>query len=291
MEDKLVKAISESGNYRIMVCNTTELTELARQKHQTLPTASAALGRTLAVAVLMAGNLKDPQEKISICIDGGGPLGRIMVRSYQDLRVKGFVTNSDVFLINEETGKLDVAQAVGKNGFLSVTRDLGLKQAFSGQVELVSGELGQDFAYYFNVSEQTPSLVGVGVLVDVDNSVKAAGALMVQILPTTQDEEINKLEEVARNLPAISSLFAENTDLVDIVKMVDPQAKIIGEGKPYFACECSKEKMLAALTTLDVADLQSMIDDYQGCKSHCQYCNTYYQVSAQELEAIIKEKA
>ncbi len=287
MKDCLIRAFARNSRVRIMIANTTNLVETARIKHEMWPTATAALGRTLTVASLMASTLKDEKETLGIQINGGGPIGTILVKAYSDLRVKGFVSDPEILLINNHTNKLDVRAAVGTNGYLKVVKDLQMKHDFSGQVELISGELGEDFAYYFNVSEQTPSFVSVGVLVGDENQVLAAGGLIIQMMPDAKEEDITYVESVVKDLKPMSTLINEGKTIEDIMNMLFTDVKILGEGQPYFDCDCSRERMLSALATIDKEEIKKMIEDKEGCETHCQFCNSYYQFNESELESLL----
>ena len=288
MSDILIKALARSGNVRVLFTDTTELVEESRIKHNTWPTATAALGRTLSVASMMASMFKDEDEQLTIRINGGGPIGTILVKAYGDLRVKGFVGDGEIMLINNNTGKLNVGAAVGRNGQLRVSKDLNLKQDFTGVVDLISGEIGEDFAYYFNDSEQTPSYVSVGVLVGEEGEVVTAGGLIIQMMPDASEEDIVFVEELASRLKPVSTLIQENKDFKELLKELFPDIQVLGEYHPYFSCDCSKEKIAAAIKTLGSEEINRMINEDHGCEAHCEFCNTYYQFSAQELKEINK---
>lgn len=288
--DKLIRGVARNSRVRVMVADTTELVQTAKQKHNLWPTSAAALGRTLSVATMMGSMLKSDDEKVTIQINGGGPIGTILVRAYHDGRVKGFVGDPEIMLINNHTKKLDVATAVGTDGYLKVSKDMGLKNEFIGQVELISGELGEDFAYYFNVSEQTPSFVSVGVLIDEDSNVKSAGGLIIQLMPKATEEDIVFIENAVSKLESISKLIEEGKEPIDIVRIIFDDFEQLAESTPYFECDCSKERMFVALTSLAKEELEEIVSDEQECEMYCEFCNTRYNFSKSDIQAIIDKK-
>ncbi|MFV0255353.1 MAG: Hsp33 family molecular chaperone HslO [Erysipelotrichaceae bacterium] len=288
--DKLIRGLAHNKRLRVFIVRTTELVEKARAKHLLWPTSAAALGRVLNVATMMGSMLKGEKEQITIQINGGGPLGTILVRSYYDGRVKGFVANPDVMLINNNNGKLAVGKAVGIDGYLKVSKDLNLKNDFTGQVKLISGELAEDFAYYFNVSEQTPSFVSVGVLVNEDSTIKASGGIIIQLMPEANEKDILFIENIAKDLKPISTLIAENKTPEQIAGMIFDDFELLATGKPYFGCDCSKERMFVALTSLNKEDLEVMIKEDDGCEMHCEFCNSKYKFTGTDLQAILNKR-
>ena len=246
MKDYLVRGLVNSKNCRVFACQTTNLLEKARQEHDLWPTASAALGRMMSATLMMAAMNKN-NEKMTVTINGGGPIGTMMAVTRGDGHIKGFVGDPHVHYTYNDTGHLAVGVAVGTQGTLQVIRDMGLKEPFCGTVPLQTGEIGDDFSYYFMASEQTPSVVSVGVLVDETNEILSSGGFIIQLLPeATEDRQ----------------------DL-------------------FFTCDCSREKMINALSTIGKQELQSMIDEDHGCEITCQFCNTKYQFSEEELQNLI----
>lgn len=288
--DKLIRGVARDSKVRVMIVDSTELVETAKEKHKLWPTSSAALGRTLTIATMMGSMLKSEEEQISIQINGGGPIGTILVRAYHDGRVKGFVGNPEIVLINNKTGKLDVAMAVGTDGYLKVSKDLGLKNDFTGQVKLISGELGEDFAYYFNVSEQSPSFVSVGVLVNEDGTIQSAGGLIIQLMPEATEEDIVFIENIATSLEPMSKLIADGKTPDEILSEIFTDFKELAVSKPYFQCDCSKERMFVALTSLSKEDLEEIVVDEQECEMYCEFCNTKYIFDKSDIQAIIDRK-
>ncbi len=289
--DKLVKGLICNGHARVFLANTTELTEEARKRHDLWPTATAALGRTLAVTCVLGAMLKSDREKLSVQINGGGELGTILCDAFGEGKVRGFVANPHVMLVNEETKKLDVGKAVGKDGYLRVIRDEELKEDFTGTVELVSGEIGEDFAYYFTISEQIPTAVSVGVLVNEDASTRAAGVLVLQMMPEASEADISYCENIINGLKPISTLISEVEDpRVLLDEIFGEEIEYLGESPLAFECNCSRERMKGALMTLKEEELQEMMDQDHGCEIVCQYCNEKYAFTEEELQEILNSK-
>ncbi|NBK99453.1 MAG: Hsp33 family molecular chaperone HslO [Erysipelotrichia bacterium] len=290
MNSRLLKALAREGRVRIYICDTTAIVQEAKQRHDLWPTASAALGRVLSVGVMMGSNLKSNKEKLNITINGGGPIGTIMVDAYSDGSVRGFVGDPHVHYQYNDTNKLAVGVAVGKNGYLEVKKDMGLKEDFGGKIALQTGEIGDDFAYYFALSEQTPSIVSVGVLVENDNNIIASGGLLIQMMPDATEEDICVSEEIIKTLKPMSTLLQEGNTLEGILKSLYDDVKVLEERKIHFQCNCSRERMYQALTTLSVADLKDMIEKDHGCEVNCQFCGNSYQFNEEELKQIVMGK-
>lgn len=290
MKDSLVKAIALNGKVRIYAVRSTDLCEKARLQHDLWPTSQAALGRIMSIGSIMAGMLKNEDEKIVIQINGNGPIGTCMVECRANGDVKGFVGDNEIYLKYNDNNKLAVGLAVGHEGYLKVTKYTGLKNNFTGQVALQSGEIGDDFAYYFSVSEQTPSAVSVGVLVNTDYSCKAAGGLLIQILPDATEENIQFVEKVVASLKPVSSLIDEGLSPEQIIKMYFEDAEILEESPIQWNCDCSKDRFKAALTTIAQKDLMEMIEEDHGCEIKCEYCNKAYSFDEEELKFILEFK-
>ncbi|WP_462409982.1 Hsp33 family molecular chaperone HslO [Neobacillus sp. Marseille-QA0830] len=290
MKDYLVKALAFNGSIRAYATCTTETVSEAQRRHQTWRTASAALGRTMTAGVMMGAMLKG-DEKLTIKINGGGPLGAIIVDSNAKGEVRGYVGNPQVDFEHNEHGKLDVRRAVGTDGLLAVVKDIGLRDFFSGQVPLVSGELGEDFTYYFAVSEQTPSSVGVGVLVNPDDTILAAGGFILQIMPGTDDEVINRLEEKLKAIPPVSKLIEQGLSPEQILeRLFDKEnVKIIETMPVSFQCTCSKERFADAIIGLGAGEISAMIEEDGQAEAHCHFCNEKYLFTKEELEKLKEE--
>ncbi|PGY09536.1 Hsp33 family molecular chaperone HslO [Bacillus sp. AFS031507] len=290
MKDYLVKALAYDGNIRAYAVRTTETVSEAQRRHQTWRTASAALGRTMTAGVMMGAMLKG-EDKLTIKINGGGPIGPIVVDSNAKGEVRGYVTNPEVDFESTENGKLDVRRAVGTEGTLAVVKDVGLRDFFSGQVPLVSGELGEDFTYYFATSEQTPSSVGVGVLVNPDDSILAAGGFIFQLMPGTPEPIISNLEERLKTIEPISKLIERGLTPEQILEELfgKEQVKVLETMPVGFECNCSKERFANAIVGLGAAEIHAMIEEDGQAEAHCHFCNEKYLFSSDELEELKKD--
>ncbi len=284
MKDNLVKATAEG--VRIFSAITTNLVGEAVKRHECYPTAAAALGRTMTGALLFAANLKN-DEAITISIQGGGPLGKIVADAVPEGFTRGYVENPKVNLSLNSKGKIDVAGGVGKNGLLTVTRFTGLKKNITGSCEIVSGEIADDLINYLYVSEQTPSSIGLGVLIDKDFSVKAAGGFFVQPLPNVSDEVIETLENNLKNINSVTDLIADGLDTNEIILKICEglNVKFLKTTYLKFRCHCNRQRIEEVLMSLSRDDLQSLIDDGHAEVS-CQFCGQKYQFTAEELKQI-----
>lgn len=287
MSSRLLKALACDGRVRIYICDTKDLVQEAKNRHGLWPTASAALGRVLSAGCMMGSNLKSEKEKLTITINGGGPIGTIMVDARSDGSVRGFVGDGEVHYVYNDTGKLAVGVAVGTNGYLEVKKSMGLKEDFSGKVALQTGEIGDDFAAYFYVSEQTPSIVSVGVLVDPSSDILAAGGLLIQMMPDATDEDYTLSENLAATLRPMSELLNDGFTLEQILENLYSDVRILEERSLAFRCDCSRDRMKGALTTLSVEDLKAMIEEDHGCEINCQFCGESYKFDEEELGHIL----
>lgn len=278
------------GQVRAYATDTTEAVGEAQRRHYTWPTASAALGRTMTAAVMMGAMLKG-EEKITVKVEGGGPIGAIIVDSNAKGKVRGYVTNPQTHFDLNEKGKLDVRRAVGTNGTLTVVKDLGLREHFSGQVPIVSGELGEDFTYYFASSEQVPSSVGVGVLVNPDNSILAAGGFIIQLMPGTSEEVVAKLEKQIEQTPPISKLIQQGLTPEEILESLlgKENLRILDKMPVEFECNCSKERFSAAIISLGKQEIKEMIEEDGKAEAVCHFCREAYHFSREELEQLLAE--
>lgn len=287
MKDYLVRGIVNSKNCRVFACSTTQLLEEARQKHGLWPTASAALGR-MTSATFMLGAMNKNKEKMTVTINGGGPIGTMLATTNSDGKIKAFVGEPQVHYTYNDTGKLAVGVAVGNQGTLQVIKDMGLKEPFVGTVPLQTGEIGDDFSYYFMVSEQIPSVVSLGVLVDDTNEILSSGGFIIQLLPDATEEDIAYIEDKMKDFPPVSSLIHKGKTPEEILKMVFDDVEILDSQDLFFECDCSKEKMSQTLMTIGKDEIQSMIDEDHGCEMICHFCNTKYQFSEDELKELIE---
>lgn len=285
MKDYLVRGIVESKNVRAFACSTTNLLEIARKKHDLWPTSAAALGRMMS-AVLMMGAMSKQEEKLSVMINGGGPIGTMLCVTKGDGKIKGFVGDPHTHYTYNDTGKLAVGVAVGKEGYLEVIRDMQLREAFTGRVALQTGEIGDDFSYYFAASEQTPSVVSVGVLVNDTNEILSSGGFIIQLLPEATEEDITYIEDKLKDFPAVSALIHDGKTPEEILKMLFEDVKILDSQDLFFECDCSRERMKEAIKMVGKDEINAMIEEDHGCEIHCHFCNTYYQFDEEELKEI-----
>lgn len=283
VENNLVRALACQGRVRIFGVDATNIVETARVKHGLWPTASAALGRTLAMGSIMGSMIKTKQEKLMIQINGGGPIGTIFVDCFAGGNVRGFVGEPHVHYQYNDTNKLAVGVAVGTNGYLKIIKDLGMKEDFSGQVELQTGEIGDDFAYYYYASEQTPSVVSLGVLVDTDNSVLAAGGLLIQMMPDAIEADIVKTEAVLSKLQPMSTLLHSGLRIEEIVTGLYDDVDVLEHHHTEFKCTCSHATMKRALLTVSKEEVHKMIEEDHGAEIVCHFCNTNYHFDEEEL--------
>ncbi|MBO5999949.1 MAG: Hsp33 family molecular chaperone HslO [Lachnospiraceae bacterium] len=286
--DYMVRATAADGQIRAFAVTGRELVQTARKAHGTTPTATAALGRTMCGALMMADMLKGDKDLITIQISGDGPLGGLTVTADNSGRVKGYVNNPLVLLPPKADGHLDVGGAVGK-GVLTVIRDLDLKNTYSGQVELMSGEIAEDIAKYFAVSEQVPSAVGLGVLVGTDTNVLAAGGYIIQLMPFASDAVIDRLEKNITSSAYVTDLLSAGHTPETMLKLLldglDPQ---INDSMPVqFYCNCDKERVERALILLGRDEIRSMATDQEDTVLTCQFCKSAYHFSRQDLLDLI----
>lgn len=288
MTDSLVKALAYNDEIRIYAMNATNMVEEARQTHDSWSAATAALGRTIIASTLLGATLKNEQDKLTVRVQGDGPVGAIVVDANMHGKNKGYIQNPHVSLDLNENGKIDVGKAVGNKGFLIITKDQGLKTPFVGQVPLVSGELGEDFTYYMAVSEQTPSSFGLSVLINPDESVEVAGGFMIQVLPGASEETIDQLEKSLTKIKTVSTILnkTENLDFL-LEEIVGKNNYRIIEKMPIsFDCNCSKERFSDAIISLGKNEIQTMIDEDNGAVAECHFCRKKYNYSASELEKL-----
>lgn len=288
--DYLVRAMLGDNQARLFALRTTDVVREAATNHQMTPVAAAALGRTLTMGLVLGAMLKG-EETISIQIKGDGPLMGIVVSANSRGEVKGYVGNPRVELPAREDGKLDVGAAVGK-GNLYVIRDLGLKEAYQGTVPLQTGEIGEDFAYYFTNSEQVPSAVGLGVLVGTDGLPLASGGIIVQLLPDAINDEqfISALEERLSKMAAVSSVFAQEQSVEQIVESIFSGIPIrfIDKQAVKFLCDCSWERFEEALVTLGAEELQELVDGGETIETICHFCSKRYQFTVDQLKSVLQ---
>ncbi|NEU32564.1 Hsp33 family molecular chaperone HslO [bacterium LRH843] len=290
MGDYLVKAVGFEGQVRAYALVATDMVNEAVRRQGTWPTASAALGRAMMASTMMATMLKG-NAKLTVKIEGGGPIGTIIIDANTKGETRGYVSNPQTHFDLNSHGKLDVARAVGTDGFLSVVKDLGMKENFTGSVPIVSGELGEDFTYYFVSSEQTPSSVGVGVLVNPDNSILAAGGFVIQLLPGASDRVIEEIEKRLSTIPPISKLVEKGMPPEEILQALlgDENVKFLEKMPIAFSCPCSKQRIERAIISLGKSEIRSMIEEDAGAETRCNFCNEKYNFSENDLEKLYEQ--
>ena len=292
MSDYLVKSLAFDGQIRAYAVDATETVSTAQKLHDTWSAASAALGRSLVGTLLLASASLQGDETMTVKINGNGPVGGIVVDGNANGTVKGYVQNPHVHLPLNDKHKIDVKGAVGTEGFLAVTKDLGLKEPFTGQVPLVSGELGEDFTYYLAKSEQIPSSVGLSVFVNNDNSIETAGGFMIQVMPGAKEETISQIEKRLAEIPMVSEMMRDGKKPEDILNEIlgAENVKVLDKMPVSYHCDCSRERFLGVLTSLPTDQLQEMADEDHGAEAVCHFCGKKYQFTEDELRKIIKVK-
>ena len=290
MSDYMIRATAANGQIRAFAATTRDLTEYARNAHNTSPVVTAALGRTMTAAVMMGSMMKGDKDLLTIKIQGDGPIGSITVTADSHCHVKGYAQNPMVLIPANAIGKLDVAGAIGK-GVLSVIKDIGLKDPYVGQTDLVSGEIAEDLTYYFAVSEQTPSSVGLGVLMNKDNTVRQAGGFIIQLMPDASEETISALEKRLAKVSSVTAMLDSGKTPEDILQELLGEfgVEITEKTETRFACNCSKERMEKALISIGRKDLEEMIKDGEPIEMNCHFCNSHYQFSVEELKKILAQ--
>jgi len=287
MTDYLIKATAYEGSVRAYAIVSTETVKEAQRRHDSWATASAALGRTITITAIMGAMLKG-DDTITAKVEGGGPIGAIVTDADAKGHVRGYVTNPQVDLPLNDKGKLDVAGAVGTEGTLSIVKDVGLKDNFTGQVPIVSGEISEDFTYYYANSEQIPSAVGAGVVVNPDHSILASGGFIVQVMPGADEETITQIEDQLQSFPAISSLVHEGKTPEEIVGKLfaDEQVNVLESLPVSFQCKCSKDRVAQAIVGMGAEEIDKMIIEDNGAEATCHFCNERYTFSKDELEKL-----
>lgn len=288
MRDYLIRATAMGGKVRAFAVRSTGIVDEIRRRHQMTPTATAAVGRTVSAALMMGAMLKG-EEKLTVIVKGGGPIGQIVVDANAAGEVRGYVDNPEVDLPLNAVGKLDVAGAVGTDGFLNISKDLGLKEPYRGSIPLISGELGEDFTYYFAASEQTPSAVGLGVLVGIDYTVSSAGGFIVQLLPGLKDEEIALIEQMLSRIESVTTMMEKGLELKQILQHIVPDVEVLEEMDVRFRCKCSRERVEQTLISLGRDELQQMVDEDGQSEVVCHVCNEKYLFTDEDLNTIINQ--
>ena len=289
MADHIVRATAGNAQIRAFAASTTDMVEIARKAHNTSPVATAALGRLLTGGVMMGSMMKNDSDMLTLQIKGSGGIGGITVTADSKGNAKGYVNNPDVML-PPKNGKLDVGGAIGA-GFLTVIKDMGLKEPYSGQTVLQTAEIAEDLTYYFATSEQVPSSVGLGVLMEKDNTVRCAGGFIVQVMPFIEESVLSKLEENINKIQSVTSMLDNGHTpeemLSQVLEGLDMQ--IVDTMPAKFYCNCSKERIEKAIISIGKKDIQSMIDDGEDIEVKCHFCNTAYKYSVDELKELINK--
>ncbi len=290
MADYIVNAITSNGAIRVVAADTTELCNRAQEIHKMSPTAAAALGRALTAAAIMGSMLKSSDDSITVQLSGGGPIGRVVAVGDGKANVKGYVDNPLVDLPLNEKGKLDVGGAVGSDGFLSVIRDLGLKEPYVGQVPLVNGEIAEDLTKYYATSEQIPTAVALGVLVDVDYTIKAAGGFILQVLPGAYDEDIDNVEKTVASISSVTEMLSEGKKPEDIVKQLlsDYEIEFFDNVPTMYKCDCSRERTDRALISIGQEELSKIIEEDGKAQITCHFCDNVYDYTKEELTELLE---
>lgn len=292
MADRLVRGNSIDGAIRVFAAVTTDLVNEAQRIHRTYPVATAALGRLLTGAAIMgAASLKNETDSMTLQIKGEGAVKDLVAVTDSESRVRGYISNPYIDLPLNKQGKLDVGGAIG-GGYLSVIRDLGLKEPYIGQIPLVSGEIAEDLTYYFAKSEQIPTSIALGVLVDTDNTAIAAGGFMIQLMPEATEEMAEKLEEILKSVPPITAMIKDGMSAEDILFRVTDGFSMICENKavvPKYECKCTRERMERALISIGKDELQSLIDEQGEAEMTCRFCDNKYLFTGEELEELLRQ--
>ena len=291
MSDYLVRATAAQGKIRAFAVNTKDTVEAARVAHDTSPVVTAALGRLLSAGLMMGSMMKNDKDTVTLKVEGSGPIKSILVTADSKGNVKGYPQVPRMDLLINDKGKLDVAAGVGI-GLLTVVKDIGLKEPYSGSCELITSEIAEDLTYYFASSEQTNSSVGLGVLVGTEEEVLQAGGFIVQLMPDITEEEIVKLEESLSKITSVTAMLEKGMTPEDILNEIlgELDLEILDTIPVGFKCECSKEKVRGALSLLNDSDINSIIDDGQPIEVMCHFCNTRYEFNLDELKEIQSEK-
>ncbi len=289
MNDYMIRATAGDGAIRAFAVTSKNMVEAARVAHDTAPVVTAALGRTLSAAAMMGSMMKGDKDVLTLHIQGTGPMRGLNVTADSHGNVKGYPFENQIDLPPNAMGKLDVGGGIGM-GELVVIKDLGLKEPYVGQTQLQTGEIAEDLTYYFAVSEQVPSSVGLGVLVDRDCSVRQAGGFIIQLMPDVTDEVIEKLEQKISNVRSVTEMLEDGLTPEDILKELlgDFNLEILDKFDVGFVCDCTREKVSKAILSIDKKDMQSMIDDNEPIEVRCQFCNKKYRFEVEELKEMLQ---
>ena len=288
MKDYMIRAIAAGGQVRAFAADTRETVEYARAAHNTSPVVTAGLGRLLTAGSMMGSMMKGERDVLTLKAEGSGPVGHYLVTADSHGNVKGYAANPDVILPANAAGKLDVAGSL-EVGLLTVIKDLGLKEPYTGTCELITGEIADDITYYFATSEQTPSSVGLGVLMTKENTVNVAGGFIIQIMPDATEETISAVEEKITSITSVTGMLEKGMTPEDILQYIlgDLELEILDKTEVAFVCDCSKEKVSKALAAINKEDLHGIIDDGEDIEIKCHFCNKTYGFSVEEMEKML----
>lgn len=289
MSDRLVRGTAKDGQIRVIGAITTDIVNEAVEIQNTTPTATAALGRMLTAGVLMGAMQKSEKDKLTLKMDGGGEARGIIVTSYANGNVKGYIGNPQVNLPANSKGKLDVGGAIGKDGELLVIRDMGLKEPYVGRVPIYTGEVGDDLAYYFTVSEQVPSAVALGVLVDTNLKSKAAGGFIIQMMPGADEMLADILMYRLEEIPSVTEMISSGKTIEEILQYVfeDMDLKLLDSSVPKYSCDCSREKVEGALISIGRKELEDIYKDNKDEEIKCQFCGKEYLFTSKDIKDIL----
>ena len=290
MNDYVIRATAADGQIRAFAATTKEMVETAKNAHNTSPIATAALGRLMTAAAMMGSDLKGEGELLTLRIEGDGPIGGLLVTADGKGDVKGYAFNPDVMLPPNAQGKLDVGGSLGL-GVLSVIKDIGLKEPYVGQTQLITGEIAEDLTYYFATSEQVPSSVALGVLMNKDNTVRQAGGFIIQLLPDASDEIIDRLEAKLSGISSITSLLDAGKTPEEILTDILGEfgLEILKKMPVQFHCDCERSRVEKAIISIGRKEIQDMIDEGKEIEVNCQFCNKHYKFSVDELGEMLKK--
>jgi molecular chaperone Hsp33 len=293
MKDVLIIGTAAEGSVRFVATSTTNLVNEAAKIHKCSATAAAALGRMLTSGVMMASMFKNEKDVLTLQIKGGGPAGAVVVTAYPDGKVKGYIGNPEVDLPQNDKGKLDVGGAIGTDGMLTVIKDIGLKEPYVGQIPIVTGEVGDDLTHYFTVSEQTPSAVGAGVLVNGDLTIKAAGGFIIQMMPGANELIADLITYRLEEMRSITELLDSGQDIEAIMKdlFADMSIKIMEYREPLFRCDCSRDKVEKALISIGKNDLNELYEEGKTEEIKCHFCNAAYEFTKEDIGKILNRNS
>lgn len=286
----MIRGIDKKKSFRIFMVKSTNTVEAAREFHNTSPTASATLGRVLSAGLMMGYMMKGEQDRITLNINGGGPIGTVLAVADNKGNIKGYVDNPQVNIDLKENGKLDVSRAVGLDGKVTIMLDTGFGEPYVGSTDLVTGEIAEDIALYYYLSEQQNTAVALGVLVDRDYSIKSSGGFIVQTLPFIEDEDVEKLENALNNIKSVSEYFDNDKDVEDIAKEIfkDFDIEILDKIPVGFNCDCSHERMERALISIGKEEMKQIIEEDEEIETVCHFCNKKYLFQGEKIKKLLE---